>query len=85
MFYKNGFNIWNVASLIQEVIYSQINSYLTKRTKWSIVYTLTDLPFEDHLITIIPITIRAYALGHEDKIVVFRKATFTFPRLDIIA
>ena len=34
--------------------------------------------------TIIPITIRAYALGHEDKIVVFRNSTFTFPRSDII-
>ena len=34
--------------------------------------------------TVIPITIRAYALGHEDKIVVFRNSTFTFPRLDLI-
>ena len=34
--------------------------------------------------TIIPITIRAYALGHEDKVEVFRKSTFTYPRLDII-
>ncbi len=34
--------------------------------------------------TIIPITIRAYAIGHEDKIVVFRKSTFTFPREDIL-
>jgi cytochrome c oxidase accessory protein FixG len=34
--------------------------------------------------TIIPITIRAYALGHEDKIVIFRKSTFTYPRSDII-
>ncbi|MBU1994740.1 cytochrome c oxidase accessory protein CcoG, partial [bacterium] len=34
--------------------------------------------------TVIPITIRAYALGHEDRIVVFRESTFTFPRADII-
>jgi len=34
--------------------------------------------------TVIPITIRAYALGHEDKIVVFRKSTFTYPRSDLL-
>ncbi|PHQ64658.1 MAG: cytochrome c oxidase accessory protein CcoG [Sulfurimonas sp.] len=34
--------------------------------------------------TVIPITIRAYAIGHEDKIVVFRKSTFVFPRSDIV-
>jgi len=34
---------------------------------------------------IIPITIRAYAIGHEDEIVVFRKAVFTYPREDAIA
>lgn len=34
--------------------------------------------------SIIPITIRAYAVGHEDRVVVFRKSTFTFPRSDII-
>nr|WP_321267163.1 cytochrome c oxidase accessory protein CcoG [uncultured Sulfurimonas sp.] len=34
--------------------------------------------------TVLPITIRAYAIGHEDKIVVFRKSTFIFPRADII-
>jgi len=34
--------------------------------------------------TVIPITIRAYAIGHEDKIVVFRKSTFVFPRADIV-
>ncbi len=33
---------------------------------------------------IIPITVRAYALGHEDDIVVFREATFAYPRADII-
>jgi len=34
--------------------------------------------------TIIPITIRAYALDHEDKIVVFRKSNFIYPRADVI-
>ena len=34
--------------------------------------------------TVIPITIRAYAIGHEDKIVVFRESTFTYPRSDLI-
>ena len=34
--------------------------------------------------TIIPIKIRAYAVGHEDKIVVFRESTFTYPRADVI-
>jgi len=34
--------------------------------------------------TIIPITIRAYALGHEEKIVVFRNSTFVFPKADIL-
>jgi len=34
--------------------------------------------------TVIPITIRAYAIGHEDKIVVFRKSTFIFPRADVL-
>jgi len=34
--------------------------------------------------TIIPITIRAYALDHEEKIVVFRKSNFIFPRADVL-
>ncbi|WP_455757351.1 cytochrome c oxidase accessory protein CcoG [Sulfurimonas sp.] len=34
--------------------------------------------------TAIPITIKAYALGHEDKIVVFRKSIFVFPRADVL-
>lgn len=34
--------------------------------------------------TIVPITIRAYALGHEDKIVIFRKSNFIFPRADVL-
>ena len=34
--------------------------------------------------SIIPIKIRAYALGQEEKIVVFRDAVFTFPKADIL-
>jgi len=34
--------------------------------------------------TVIPIKIRAYAIGHEEKIVVFRDSTFIFPRADIL-
>lgn len=34
--------------------------------------------------TIIPITIRAYALGHEEKIVVFRNTTFIFPKAGVL-
>jgi len=42
---------------------------------------LVDDPRKD---TIIPIKIRAYALGHEDKIVVFRDTTFIFPKENIL-
>ncbi|MCD4667649.1 MAG: cytochrome c oxidase accessory protein CcoG [Sulfurimonas sp.] len=42
---------------------------------------LVDDPRKD---TIIPITIRAYAVGHEEEIVVFRNTTFIFPRADIL-
>ncbi len=34
--------------------------------------------------TVIPITIRAYALGHEEKVLVLRNSTFTYPRSDLI-
>ncbi|OQX60082.1 MAG: cytochrome c oxidase accessory protein CcoG, partial [Helicobacteraceae bacterium 4484_230] len=34
--------------------------------------------------TVIPITIRAYAIDDKEKIVVDRKSTFTFPRYDAI-
>ena len=34
--------------------------------------------------TIIPIKIRAYAIGHEDTIVVFRDSTFIFPKADVL-
>ncbi len=34
--------------------------------------------------TVIPITIKAYAIDDKEKVVVFRKSTFTYPRYDII-
>jgi len=34
--------------------------------------------------TIIPIKIRAYAIGHEDKIVIFRESNFIFPKANIL-
>ncbi|QOY54603.1 cytochrome c oxidase accessory protein CcoG [Candidatus Sulfurimonas marisnigri] len=34
--------------------------------------------------TVIPITIRAFAIGHEDEIVILKPSTFTYPRADII-
>ena len=34
--------------------------------------------------TIIPITIKAYAIGHEENIVVYRDAVFIFPRADAL-
>ncbi|MBU0720719.1 cytochrome c oxidase accessory protein CcoG [bacterium] len=55
-----------------------------KKKKIVVLRTTELLVENDRQDTVIPITIRAYALGHEDKIVVFRNSTFTFPRLDII-
>ena len=34
--------------------------------------------------TVIPITIKAYAMDDKEKVVVFRQSTFTYPRYDII-
>ncbi len=55
-----------------------------KKKKIVVLRTTEMLVDNDRKDTIIPITIRAYALGHEDKIVVFRNSTFTFPRSDIV-
>jgi len=47
--------------------------------------TTTDiLANDDRKDTIIPIKIRAYALGHEDKIVVFRDSIFVYPKSTIL-
>jgi cytochrome c oxidase accessory protein FixG len=55
------------------------------KKKKIVVLTTTDMLVSDpRHDTIIPIVIRAYAIGHEDKVVVLRNSTFTFPRADII-
>jgi cytochrome c oxidase accessory protein FixG len=55
-----------------------------KKKKIVVLSTTEMLVNDDRKDTIIPITIRAYALGHEEKVVVFRESTFTFPRADMI-
>lgn len=55
-----------------------------KKKKIVVLRTYDKLSSDARHDTIIPITIRAYALGHEDKIVVFRKSTFIYPRADVI-
>ena len=51
-----------------------------KKKKIVVLRTTEMLVDDNRKDTIIPITIRAYALGHEDKIVVFRNSTFIFPK-----
>jgi cytochrome c oxidase accessory protein FixG len=55
-----------------------------KKKKIVVLSTTEMLVDDERQDTVIPITIRAYAVGHEDKIVVFRESTFTFPRADIV-
>lgn len=55
-----------------------------KKKKIVVLRTTEVLVDDDRKDTIIPITIRAYAVGHEDKIVVFRKSTFVFPKASIL-
>jgi len=55
-----------------------------KKKKIVVLRTTDILADDDRKDTIIPITIRAYAIGHEDKIVVFRKSIFTFPKSTIL-
>jgi cytochrome c oxidase accessory protein FixG len=55
-----------------------------KKKKVVVLYT-DDLLVEDpRKDTVIPITIRAYALDNKEEIVVDRASTFTFPRFDIL-
>ncbi|NPA60323.1 MAG: cytochrome c oxidase accessory protein CcoG [Epsilonproteobacteria bacterium] len=55
-----------------------------KKKKVVVLRTEEKLADDSRKDTIIPITIRAYALGHEDKIVVFRKSTFIYPKSTVI-
>lgn len=55
-----------------------------KKKKIVILRTTEMLVDDNRHDTIIPIKIRAYALGHEDKIVVFRDSTFVFPKSTVL-
>ncbi|TKI68582.1 cytochrome c oxidase accessory protein CcoG [Sulfurimonas crateris] len=55
-----------------------------KKKKIVVLRTYDQLSDDARHDKIIPITVRAYAVGHEDNIVVFRDATFAYPRADII-
>lgn len=55
-----------------------------KKKKIVVLRTEELLVDDDRKDTVIPITIRAYAIGHEDKVVVFRQSTFVFPRSDML-
>jgi len=55
-----------------------------KKKKIVVLQTTELLADDARKDTVIPIKIRAYAVGHEDKIVVFRDSTFIFPRADVL-
>lgn len=55
-----------------------------KKKKVVILSTDEMLVDDERKDTVIPITIRAYALDDKEKIVVDRQSTFTFPRADVI-
>ncbi len=56
----------------------------TKKKKIVILYTDEVLVEDDRKDTIIPITIKAYAIDDKEKVVVYRKSTFVYPRIDIV-
>ena len=55
-----------------------------KKKKIVVLRTTEILADDARKDTVIPIKIRAYALGHEDKIVVFRDSTFIFPKASVL-
>lgn len=55
-----------------------------KKKKIVVLRTYDKLADDDRHDTIIPITIRAYAVGHEKEIEVLRESTFTYPREDVL-
>ncbi|MDD3476089.1 MAG: FixG Ig-like domain-containing protein, partial [Sulfurimonas sp.] len=55
-----------------------------KKKKIVVLRTYDKLADDARHDTIIPITIRAYAIGHEGEIEVLRKSTFTYPREDVL-
>jgi len=54
------------------------------KKKIVVLYTDEMLVNDDRKDTVIPITIRAYALDAKDKVIVERQSTFTFPRADLL-
>ncbi|MFA5215170.1 cytochrome c oxidase accessory protein CcoG [Sulfuricurvum sp.] len=55
-----------------------------KKKKVVILYTDEILVKDDRKDTVIPITIKAYALDNKEKVMVTRESTFTFPREDVL-
>lgn len=55
-----------------------------KKKKVVILYTDEILVSDDRKDTVIPITIRAYAMDAKETVVVTRESTFTFPRADLL-
>ena len=55
-----------------------------KKKKIIVLRTYDKLADDPRHDTIIPIKIRAYAIGHEDKIFALRESTFAFPRADLL-
>ncbi|KFN40905.1 MAG: 4Fe-4S ferredoxin [Sulfuricurvum sp. MLSB] len=54
------------------------------KKKVVVLYTDEMLVNDDRKDTVIPITIRAYAIDDKEKVIVFRESTFTFPRADLL-
>jgi len=54
------------------------------KKKVVVLYTDELLVNDDRKDTVIPITIKAYAVDAKDKVVVLRQSTFTFPRADML-
>lgn len=54
------------------------------KKKVVVLYTDEMLVDDERKDTVIPITIKAYAVDAKDKVVVIRKSTFTFPRADLL-
>jgi len=54
------------------------------KKKVVVLYTNEMLVNDDRKDTVIPITIKAYAVDEKDKITVTRESTFTFPRADLL-
>ena len=55
------------------------------KKKVVVLYTDEMLVNDSRKDTVIPITIRAYAIDAKDKVIVDRQSTFTFPRADLLS